>query len=230
MASFRVLGGHALSGEITPQGAKNEALQVLSAVLLTKEKVTIHKIPDIRDVNNLISLLRQMGVRTQKLAEGSYAFQADNIDPHFLETEKYQQMAGALRGSIMILGPMVARFKKGLTPKPGGDKIGRRRLDTHFRALQKLGAKFTYEKLTDNYSIDASHLQGTYILLDEPSVTGTANILMASTLAKGATTIYNAACEPHIQQLCKMLNRMGAKISGTGSNLLKIEGVETLCG
>lgn len=230
MASFRVVGGHALNGEITPQGAKNESLQILSAVLLTQEVVTIHKIPNIRDVNKLIELLQEMGVKVQKLGEETYSFQADDVDIHFLETEKYRQMASSLRGSIMILGPMLARFKKGKIPQPGGDKIGRRRLDTHFDGFQKLGAKFNYEKKTGYYNIDASHLEGTYMLLDEASVTGTANIVMAASLAKGKTTIYNAACEPYLQQLCKMINRMGGKISGVGSNLLTIEGVEELGG
>lgn len=230
MASFRVVGGHALNGEITPQGAKNESLQILSAVLLTKEVVTIHKIPNIRDVNKLIELLQEMGVKVRKLGEESYSFQADDVDVHFLETEKYRHMASSLRGSIMILGPMLARFKKGKIPQPGGDKIGRRRLDTHFDGFQKLGAKFKYEKKTGYYNIDASHLEGTYMLLDEASVTGTANIVMAASLAKGKTTIYNAACEPYLQQLCKMINRMGGKITGVGSNLLTIEGVEELGG
>lgn len=230
MASFRVVGGQALNGEIIPQGAKNESLQILSAVLLTKEIVTIHKIPNIRDVNKLIELLQEMGVKVKKLGEESYSFQADDVDIHFLETEEYRKMASSLRGSIMILGPMLARFKKGKIPQPGGDKIGRRRLDTHFDGFQKLGAKFNYEKKTGYYNIDASHLEGTYMLLDEASVTGTANIVMAASLAKGKTTIYNAACEPYLQQLCKMINRMGGKISGVGSNLLTIEGVEELGG
>lgn len=230
MASFRVTGGAKLKGEITPQGAKNESLQILSAVLLTEEEIIINKVPNIRDVNKLIELLGEMGVVVNKLGDESYSFKAENIDIDFLETEQYKTMASSLRGSIMTLGPLLARFKKGKIPQPGGDKIGRRRLDTHFDGFQKLGAKFHYEKKTGYYSIDASHLKGAYMLLDEASVTGTANIVMAASLAKGMTTIYNAACEPYLQQLCKMLNRMGAKITGIGSNKLYIEGVERLGG
>ena len=230
MTSFRVTGGTSLNGEITPQGAKNEALQILSAVLLTAETVTIHKVPNIRDVNKLIDLLKKMGVTVEKIDTESYTFTADKVDINFLESDQFKNMASSLRGSIMILGPLLARFKKGKIPQPGGDKIGRRRLDTHFDGFQKLGAKFHYDSRTGYYNIDASHLQGAYMLLDEASVTGTANILMAATLASGKTTIYNAACEPYIQQLCRMLNAMGANISGIGSNLLVIDGVEVLGG
>ncbi len=230
MASFKVTGGTPLNGELVPQGAKNEALQILSAVLLTDQKVTIHKVPNIRDVNKLIELIGEMGVSVNQISEESYEFQADQVDIHFLETEKFRNMAASLRGSIMLLGPLLARFKKGKIPQPGGDKIGRRRLDTHFIGFQKLGAEFTYEKKTGYYNIDASHLKGCYMLLDEASVTGTANIVMAATMAQGTTTIYNAACEPYLQQLCKMLNAMGARISGIGSNLLTIEGVDQLGG
>jgi UDP-N-acetylglucosamine 1-carboxyvinyltransferase len=230
MGSFRVTGGKQLKGEIIPQGAKNEALQIISAVLLTSEKVTISKVPDIRDVNKLIELLAFMGVKVEKIGEEFYTFQADDVDVNLLETEEFKTMASSLRGSIMILGPMLTRFKKGKIPQPGGDKIGRRRLDTHFTGFQKLGAEFKYEKTTGYYNIDASHLKGCYMLLDEASVTGTANIVMAASMAEGTTTIYNAACEPYLQQLCAMLNRMGAKISGIGSNLLTIEGVESLGG
>ncbi|MBU2885879.1 UDP-N-acetylglucosamine 1-carboxyvinyltransferase [Gilvimarinus agarilyticus] len=230
MASFHVTGGTQLKGELVPQGAKNEALQILSAVLLTEEEMVINNVPNIRDVNKLIDLLNEMGVRVTKNNPESYTFKADQIDIDFLESDRYKQMASSLRGSIMLLGPLLARFKKGRIPQPGGDKIGRRRLDTHFTGFQKLGAKFQYDKKTGYYNIDASHLTGTYMLLDEASVTGTANIVMAAVLAKGKTTIYNAACEPYLQQLCSMLNRMGAKITGIGSNLLNIEGVESLGG
>ncbi|MFY0628077.1 MAG: UDP-N-acetylglucosamine 1-carboxyvinyltransferase [Reichenbachiella sp.] len=230
MGSFRVTGGNSLKGDLVPQGAKNEALQILSAVLLTDQKVTINKVPNIRDVNKLIELLSEMGVKVTKLGSESYEFQANGVDIDFLETERFKSMASSLRGSIMLLGPLLTRFKKGKIPQPGGDKIGRRRLDTHFSGFQKLGAKFNYDKKTGYYNIDASHLEGCYMLLDEASVTGTANIVMAASMAKGKTTIYNAACEPYLQQLCKMLNRMGAKISGIGSNLLLIEGVEYLGG
>lgn len=230
MTSFRVTGGNRLKGEITPQGAKNEALQILSAVLLTAEPVKISKVPNIRDVNMLIELLGHMGVKVEKTGEEEYTFQADAVDVGILETEEYKKMASSLRGSIMILGPMLARFKKGKIPQPGGDKIGRRRLDTHFTGFQKLGARFNYDKKTSYYNIDASRLKGCYMLLDEASVTGTANIVMAASMAEGTTTIYNAACEPYLQQLCTMLNKMGAKISGIGSNLLTIEGVEQLGG
>jgi UDP-N-acetylglucosamine 1-carboxyvinyltransferase len=230
MLSFKIQGGNRLRGEITPQGAKNEALQILCAVLLTAEPVTIHNVPDIRDVNKLIELLASMGVKVEKLKESSYRFEASNIDMQYLESPAYKEKAAALRGSIMVLGPLLARFGKSKIPKPGGDKIGRRRLDTHFLGFEKLGAKFLYDSQDSFYHIDASNLKGTYMLLDEASVTGTANVIMAAVLAKGTTTIYNAACEPYIQQLCKMLNRMGANISGIGSNLLTIEGVEVLKG
>ncbi len=230
MSSFRVEGGHPLSGEIVPQGAKNEALQIISAVLLTDQKVIIRKIPQIRDVLKLIDLLGDLGVETHRLDEESFSFQAANIDLDFLDTQDFKEKASALRGSIMILGPLLARFGKGKMPKPGGDKIGRRRLDTHFIGFQKLGAEFHYDSNTSFYTVDGSNLKGTYMLLDEASVTGTANIVMAAVMAEGVTTIYNAACEPYIQQLCKMLNRMGAKIDGVGSNLLNIEGVDALSG
>lgn len=230
MASFRVTGGTSLKGDIIPQGAKNEALQILSAVLLTPEKVTINKVPDIRDVNKLIELLAEMGVKVKKIGTETYEFQADDVDIDFMESDQFKSMASSLRGSIMLLGPLLTRFKKGKIPQPGGDKIGRRRLDTHFTGFQKLGAEFNYDKKTGYYNIDASHLEGVYMLLDEASVTGTANIVMAATMAKGRTTIYNAACEPYLQQLCKMLNRMGAKIAGIGSNLLIIDGVDSLGG
>jgi UDP-N-acetylglucosamine 1-carboxyvinyltransferase len=230
MASFVIEGGAKLSGELTPQGAKNEALQILCAVLLTPDKVTIHKVPDIRDVNKLIELLAAMGVQVKYLGDESYEFCAKDVDIDYLETAEFRTKASSLRGSIMILGPLLARFGKGKISKPGGDKIGRRRLDTHFIGFQKLGARFLYEKETGMYHIDASHLEGCYMLLDEASVTGTANILMAAVMAKGKTTIYNAACEPYLQQLSRMLNAMGAKISGVGSNLLTIEGVEALSG
>ena len=230
MSSFVIEGGHRMSGEIVPQGAKNEALEVICATLLTAERVTIHNIPDILDVNNLISLLRDMGVKVERLSAGSYAFQADAVDLAYLETADFLRKSGSLRGSVMIVGPLVARFGRALIPKPGGDKIGRRRLDTHFVGIQKLGACFHYDSSRQLYEIACDHLKGTYMLLDEASVTGTANILMASVLADGVTTIYNAACEPYLQQLSAMLNRMGAKISGVGSNLLTIEGVGTLHG
>ncbi|MDO1447832.1 UDP-N-acetylglucosamine 1-carboxyvinyltransferase [Rhodocytophaga aerolata] len=230
MLSFKIQGGHRLKGEIIPQGAKNEALQILCAVLLTAEPIIIHNVPDIRDVNKLIELLASMGVKVEKLNTSSYRFQANNIDLEYLESPAYKEKAAALRGSIMVLGPLLARFGKSKIPKPGGDKIGRRRLDTHFLGFEKLGAKFTYDSHDSFYHIDASNLKGTYMLLDEASVTGTANVVMAAVLAKGKTTIYNAACEPYLQQLCKMLNRMGAKIEGIGSNLLTIEGVEILKG
>jgi UDP-N-acetylglucosamine 1-carboxyvinyltransferase len=230
MLSFKIQGGHRLKGEIIPQGAKNEALQILCAVLLTAEPVTIHNVPDIRDVNKLIELLASMGVKVEKVKQSSYRFQANDIDLDYLETQAYKEKAAALRGSIMVLGPLLARFGKSKIPKPGGDKIGRRRLDTHFLGFEKLGAKFTYDSHDSFYHIDASNLKGTYMLLDEASVTGTANVVMAAVLAKGKTTIYNAACEPYLQQLCKMLNNMGAIISGIGSNLLTIEGVEVLKG
>jgi UDP-N-acetylglucosamine 1-carboxyvinyltransferase len=230
MASFEIHGGKPLKGEVTPQGAKNEALQVLCAVLLTEEKVTISNIPDIIDVNKLISLLQAMGVKIEKVEKGTYVFQAKEIDLDFLESEEFKKRASSLRGSIMIVGPLLARFGKGYIPKPGGDKIGRRRLDTHFEGFAKLGAQFNYDSNEHFYSIEASELKGTYILLDEASVTGTANVVMAAVMAKGKTTIYNAACEPYLQQLCGMLNAMGAKIEGVGSNMLHIEGVSSLNG
>ena len=230
MSSFRVEGGHQLKGEIIPQGAKNEALQIISAVLLTDQEVVINKIPQIRDVLKLIELLGDMGVEVSKKGDETYAFKAANINLDFLNTEDFKQKAAALRGSIMILGPLLARFGTGRMPKPGGDKIGRRRLDTHFVGFQKLGAKFNYDSKTSFYTVDGTNLKGAYMLLDEASVTGTANIIMAAVMAEGLTTIYNAACEPYIQQLCKMLVRMGAQIEGIGSNLLKIEGVKVLSG
>jgi UDP-N-acetylglucosamine 1-carboxyvinyltransferase len=230
MGTFRIEGGHQLHGEITPQGAKNEALQILCAVLLTSESVTINNIPDIIDVNKLISLLEDLGVKIQKKGKGSFTFKADDVNLDYLQSDQFKKDGRGLRGSIMLVGPLLARFGKGYIPKPGGDKIGRRRLDTHFEGLIKLGAKFRYNKEELFYGVEAKKLKGAYMLLDEASVTGTANILMAAVLAEGETTIYNAACEPYLQQLCKMLNRMGAKISGIGSNLLKIEGVDTLGG
>lgn len=230
MNAFEIVGGKPLKGEIIPQGAKNEALQIISAVLLTEEKVTISNIPDIKDVNKLIELVGDLGVKVERLNKDTYTFEAKNINLDFFKSEAFKSKGGSLRGSIMIVGPLLARFGKAAIPKPGGDKIGRRRLDTHFLGFEKLGAKFVYDKKTDFFNVDASNLQGAYILLDEASVTGTANVVMAAVLAKGTTTIYNAACEPYLQQLCKMLNRMGAKISGVGSNLLKIEGVSKLGG
>ena len=230
MSAFEIWGGKPLKGEITPQGAKNEALQVISAVLLTAEKVTISNIPDIKDVNKLIELLADMGVKVEQTAPDTYVFQADDINQDFFKSDAFKQKGGGLRGSIMIVGPLLARFGKASIPKPGGDKIGRRRLDTHFLGFEKLGARFEYNATEEFFDVDASRLQGTDILLEEASVTGTANVVMAAVLAKGTTTIYNAACEPYLQQLCKMLNRMGAKISGIKSNLLSIEGVESLNG
>lgn len=230
MASFEIIGGHRLKGEITPQGAKNEALQILCAVLLTSEPVTIYNIPNIIDVIKLIDMLNDFGVAVTKINESTYKFEASNINIAYMETENFKKKAASLRGSIMILGPLLARFGKAKMPKPGGDKIGRRRLDTHFIGFQNLGAKFNYDTDDSFYHIDASNLQGCYMLLDEASVTGTANIVMAAVLAKGKTTIYNAACEPYLQQLCSMLNRMGAKITGIGSNLLYIDGVTSLGG
>ncbi|MCU0358683.1 MAG: UDP-N-acetylglucosamine 1-carboxyvinyltransferase [Cyclobacteriaceae bacterium] len=230
MSIFRIKGGKKLHGEIIPQGAKNEALQVISAVLLTEQPVTIHNIPDIRDVNKLIELVGDFGCRVEKLSDSSYRFSAATVNIDYLETDEYRQKAAALRGSVMLLGPILARFGKANIPKPGGDKIGRRRLDTHFIGFQKLGAQFNFDSQDHLFHIDASHLQGTYMLLDEASVTGTANIIMAAVMAKGKTTIYNAACEPYLQQLCLMLNRMGANISGIGSNLITIEGVTKLNG
>lgn len=230
MGIFKIEGGHQLHGEITPQGAKNEALQILCAVLLTPEKVSISNIPDIVDVNKLISLLEDLGVKIQKKGPGAYTFMADDINLEYLQSTQFKEDGRGLRGSIMLVGPLLARFGKGYIPKPGGDKIGRRRLDTHFEGFIKLGAKFRYNKEEHFYGVESPKLKGTYMLLDEASVTGTANIVMAAVLAEGKTTIYNAACEPYLQQLCKMLNRMGAKITGIGSNLLEIEGVDALGG
>lgn len=230
MASFIIEGGNRLSGDITPQGAKNEALQIICAVLLTPEEVVIENIPDILDINNLIALLSDMGVKTRRLSEDTWSFKADEVNLAYLETPEFLKKSASLRGSVMIIGPLVARFGKALLPKPGGDKIGRRRLDTHFIGIQKLGADFAYDSVRQLYSITADKLKGAYMLLDEASVTGTANIIMAAVLAEGKTTIYNAACEPYLQQLCKMLNRMGAKITGIGSNLISIEGVTSLGG
>jgi UDP-N-acetylglucosamine 1-carboxyvinyltransferase len=228
MNAFEIIGGKKLKGEIQPQGAKNEALQIISAVLLTDQKVTISNIPDIKDVNKLIELLGDMGVAIQRLNKDTYTFEAKNINLDFFQSDIFKTKGGGLRGSIMIVGPLLGRFGKAAIPKPGGDKIGRRRLDTHFIGFEKLGAKFVYDTKKEFFNVDATNLKGAYILLDEASVTGTANIVMAAVLAKGTTTIYNAACEPYLQQLCKMLNRMGAKISGVGSNLLTIEGVKKL--
>ncbi len=231
MGTFKIEGGIRLKGDVTPQGAKNEALQILCAVLLTPEKVTINNIPDIIDVNKLITLLGNLGVKLQKNGPGSITFQADEVNVDYLETEAFKKEGGSLRGSIMIVGPLLSRFGKGYIPKPGGDKIGRRRLDTHFEGFINLGAKFRYEKEDHFYGVEnEGRLKGAYMLLDEASVTGTANIVMAAVLAEGVTTIYNAACEPYLQQLCKMLNSMGANIKGVGSNLLTIEGVESLGG
>ncbi|MCL4640089.1 MAG: UDP-N-acetylglucosamine 1-carboxyvinyltransferase [Olivibacter sp.] len=230
MNAFEIYGGKPLKGEITPQGAKNEALQILSAVLLTPEKMTVSNIPDIKDVNKLIELLGDLGVGIERISDDTYTFEAKNINIDYFQSEEFKTKGGSLRGSIMIVGPLLARFGKAAIPKPGGDKIGRRRLDTHFLGFEKLGARFHYDQDNHFFNIDATNLHGTYILLDEASVTGTANIVMAAVLAKGTTTIYNAACEPYLQQLCKMLNRMGAKISGIGSNLLSIEGVDYLTG
>jgi len=230
MATFKIKGGNKLKGEIIPQGAKNEALQVVSAVLLTSEKVTLTNLPVIRDVNFLIDLLEALGVKVDRVEDGTVHFQADDINIDYLHSEDFKERASSLRGSIMIMGPLLTRFKKAYMPKPGGDKIGARPLDTHFLGFTKLGATYTYDSNTGFYSLEANNLQGQYILLDEPSVTGTANILMTAVMAKGTTTIYNAACEPYLQQLCAMLNRMGAKITGVGSNLLTIEGVNELAG
>jgi UDP-N-acetylglucosamine 1-carboxyvinyltransferase len=229
MSSFEVIGGKKLSGEITPQGAKNEALQIISAVLLTSEKITITNIPDITDVNLLIELLGEMNVKIERVSRDTCIFQADNVNVDFLKSDEYHKKSGKLRGSVMLAGPMLARFKKAYIPKPGGDKIGRRRLDTHIIGFEKLGAGFKYNP-DGFFYLTATELKGANIVLDEPSVTGTANILMAAIMAKGITTIYNAACEPYVQQLCRMLNRMGAKITGIASNMLTIEGVESLGG
>ena len=230
MSSFEVRGGKKLQGEIIPQGAKNEALQIISAVLLTPEKVTITNIPDIIDVNLLIELLGEMNVKLVRSSRDTCSFQADNVNIDYLHSEAYKKKSGKLRGSVMFAGPLLARFKKAFIPKPGGDKIGRRRLDTHIIGFEKLGASFIYHEEDGFFHLEAPNLKGANLLLDEPSVTGTANIVMAASMAKGTTTIYNAACEPYIQQLCRMLNRMGAKISGIGSNMLTIEGVEYLGG
>jgi len=231
MGTFQIEGGHKLKGEITPQGAKNEALQILCAVLLTPERIVIENIPDILDVNKLIDILGNLGVKIQRLGKGKMAFVADDINLAYLESQEFKKDASSLRGSIMIVGPLLARFGKGYIPRPGGDKIGRRRLDTHFEGFIKLGAKFRYNREESFYGVEAPDgLKGTYMLLDQASVTGTANIIMAAVLSKGKTTVYNAACEPYIQQLCRMLNSMGAKISGVGSNLLVIEGVKELGG
>ncbi len=230
MNRFEIAGGKRLSGELTPQGAKNEALQILCAVLLTPERCEIHNVPDIVDVNKLIDLLEALGVKVEKLGNGSWVFQADNVNVDFMISEDFKKRGAALRGSVMIVGPLLARFGRGYIPKPGGDKIGRRRLDTHFIGFQNLGAEFDFDSVDNFYKVEAKELRGASMLLDEASVTGTANIIMAAVLAKGITTIFNAACEPYIQQLCKMLNSMGAKISGVGSNLISIEGVRELGG
>lgn len=230
METFKIKGGFELNGEITPQGAKNEALQVICATILTNDKIVINNIPDIIDVKRLINLLSKLGVNVQRLTSNSYSFQSNNINLEYLDSEEFKKDGQSLRGSIMIVGPLLTRFGKGCIPKPGGDKIGRRRLDTHFQGLVKLGGKFSYKRKDHFYTVKADKLKGTYILLDEASVTGTANILMAAVLAEGKTTIYNAACEPYIQQLCKMLINMGANINGMGSNLLIIEGVKELKG
>ncbi|MCJ8290494.1 MAG: UDP-N-acetylglucosamine 1-carboxyvinyltransferase [Crocinitomicaceae bacterium] len=230
MASFEIHGGKPLKGELVPQGAKNEALQVLCAPLLTAEKVTISNLPDIVDVNKLIGLLQAMGVKIEKVERGTYIFQAKDVDLDYLQTEDFKERAGSLRGSVMIVGPLLARFGVGYLPKPGGDKIGRRRLDTHFMGMKMLGAKFNYNAGEHFYTVEGKNLKGAYIHMDEASVTGTANIVMAAVRAEGETTIYNAACEPYLQQLCKMLNSMGAKITGIGSNMLKINGVKELGG
>ena len=230
MGTFKIEGGHQLKGDIQPQGAKNEALQILCAVLLTPEQVTINNIPDIIDINKLITLLGNLGVKVNRISDSSYTFQADEINLDYMQSAEFKKEGSGLRGSIMMVGPLLARFGQGYIPKPGGDKIGRRRLDTHFEGFINLGAKFRYNREEYFYGVEAEELVGTDMLLDEASVTGTANIVMAAVLAKGTTTIYNAACEPYLQQLCKMLNRMGAKISGVGSNLLTIEGVDALGG
>ncbi|MCG9910893.1 MAG: UDP-N-acetylglucosamine 1-carboxyvinyltransferase [Flavobacteriales bacterium] len=230
MSSFIIEGGHQLKGDLHPQGAKNEALQVLSAVLLTPETVVMENVPDILDVNKLIEILGDLGVKIRKVDASTYEFKADNINPDYITSKGFIEKASKLRGSVMLLGPLLARFGKGFIPKPGGDKIGRRRLDTHFLGFNDLGAKFEYDNDSESFSVTAKQLKGTYIHMDEISVTGTANVVMAAVLAKGKTTIYNAACEPYVQQLCRMLNSMGAKISGVGSNLLSIEGVESLGG
>lgn len=230
MGVFQIKGGKELSGSIEPQGAKNEALQVICATLLTDEKVTISNIPDIRDVNLLIDILADLGVTVQRREPGTFVFQANDLDLNYLESERFKEKGRSLRGSIMIVGPLLARFGKGYIPKPGGDKIGRRRLDTHFLGFEKLGARFRYNQGESFYGVEGSDLKGAYMLLDEASVTGTANLVMAASLVKGTTTIYNAACEPYVQQLCRMLQSMGAKIEGVGSNMLHVTGVESLVG
>lgn len=230
MSTFKIKGGYQLRGELTPQGAKNEALQVVCAVLLTPEKVTLHNLPDIRDVNFLIDLLEELGVKVNRLGNGTVEFTSDEINLEYLQSEQFKTRAASLRGSVMIMGPLLSRFKKAYMPKPGGDKIGARPLDTHFLGFSKLGATFSYDAKAGFYTLKADNLEGKYLLLDEPSVTGTANILMTAVMAKGKTTIYNAACEPYLQQLCLMLISMGAKITGVGSNLLNIEGVTELGG
>ncbi|MDA9227922.1 UDP-N-acetylglucosamine 1-carboxyvinyltransferase [Flavobacteriales bacterium] len=230
MATFKVQGGNKLSGEIIPQGAKNEALQILCAVLLTSEEVIIENIPNIRDVNILINLLEDLEVKVKKLNPNTYSFQADQVNIDYLTSDDYKKKSSSIRGSIMMIGPLLARFGKGFIPRPGGDKIGRRRLDTHFNGFKKLGANFDYDSKEEFYRVSSSGLKGAYMLLEEASVTGTANIIMTAVLASGKTTIYNAACEPYLQQLCKMLNSMGAKITGVGSNLVNIEGVDSLLG
>jgi UDP-N-acetylglucosamine 1-carboxyvinyltransferase len=230
MSSFEVIGGKKLSGEITPQGSKNETLQIISAVLLTSDRVTIYNIPDIVDVNLQIELLGELGVIIERVNRHTCIFQAENIDVEYLQSDDYHKKSGKLRGSVMLAGPMLARFKKAFIPKPGGDKIGRRRLDTHIHGFEKLGAKILYDTEDSFFHLKTDELKGTYLLLDEPSVTGTANLLMAAVMASGTTTIYNAACEPYLQQLCKMLTGMGAKINGIGSNMLSVEGVEKLNG
>ena len=230
MASFIIEGGHRLAGDIHPQGAKNEVLQIICATLLTAEKVTVHNVPNILDVNNLIQLMRDMGVEVSKAGIATYTFQAARIDTAYLESDEFLKKCSSLRGSVMLVGPLLARFGKAVISKPGGDKIGRRRLDTHFIGIQRLGAGFSYNETAGTFEITANRLKGTYMLLDEASVTGTANIVMAAVRAEGKTTIYNAACEPYVQQLCRMLNRMGAKITGIASNLLTIEGVKELRG
>ena len=230
MGTFIIEGGHKLKGSLTPQGAKNEALQILAAVLLTPEEVVLKNIPEIRDIIKMIDLLKGLNVKVNRVDDGHYTFRADDIDLDYFHSEDFKKKGASIRGSIMIIGPLLARFGIGYIPSPGGDKIGRRRLDTHFIGFENLGAKFTYEKESKFYRVEAKKLKGKYMLLEEASVTGTANILMAAVMASGKTTIYNAACEPYLQQLCKMINSMGGKISGIGSNLLEIEGVESLGG
>ena len=230
MTTFKVTGGHKLKGELHPQGAKNEALQVLCAVLLTSDEILMKNVPDIVDVNILINLLKDLNVEVKKIDSSTYTFKAENVNVEYLSSKEYKKKSSRIRGSIMLIGPLLARYGKGFIPRPGGDKIGRRRVDTHFNGFEKLGAKFIYDNKNEYYEVSAKQLKGTYMLLDEASVTGTANIIMTAVMADGETVIYNAACEPYIQQLCKMLNSMGARISGIGSNLLKIEGVKSLSG